>query len=162
MTITQTQADVISGYLQRIGFQGHIFDPNDHDESVHLISIPPSQPFWIFSFKPSTSPRVINGGNMFTYGVAADSFDAIVTSWDRNVNESTTIIQGMKTLKPEGLVFLCVEGEVAPTDRALFARAKVEFVTTLETYKAPNWPEICTMLCGVYKGGLYASQAGGA
>jgi len=106
MTITQTQADAISGYLQRIGFQGHIFDPNDHDESVHLISIPPSQPFWIFSFKPSTSPRVINGGNMFTYGVAADSFDAIVTTGPSTQLDKDRLRQGLVTLKPFGLVIL--------------------------------------------------------
>lgn len=126
MTITRTQADAISGYLQRIGFQGHIFDPNDHDESVHRIPIPSAQPFWIFSFKPAISPRVINGGNMFTYGVAADSFDAIVTS--RPVDHLACLYQGMRTLKKDGLVLLCVEDSIGAGDRALFAKLNVSYL----------------------------------
>jgi len=145
MTITQNQAEALSAYLQRIDFHGHIFDPNDHDESVHLIPIPSSQPFWVFSFKPSVSPRVINGGNMFTYGVAADSFDAIVlklADWDWE-----TVMQGMKTLKVGGLVFLCVPREVRAGDRAIFARLKVSFVEAIETHDE-------SIMVGRYKGGI--------
>lgn len=154
MTITQTQADAISGYLQRIGFQGHIFDPNDHDESVHLISIPPSQPFWIFSFKPSTSPRVINGGNMFTYGVAADSFDMIVTSQPVDLS---VVSQGMKTLKQGGLVCLCVPGQMKPKDRAVFTKLKVEFTHHIETCDDLGGSRLVafnSVLFGIYKGGM--------
>ena len=129
MTITQPQADALSAYLQRIGFQGHVFDPNDHDESVHLIPIPEGEPFWVFSFKPSVSPRVINGGNMFTYGVSTGSFDALVLKIS-NWNEDA-IKQGMKTLKAGGVVFMCVHREVRSGDRALFAHLNIAFKETL-------------------------------
>jgi len=133
MTITPDQAEALSGYLQWIGFTGMILDPNDHDESVHRIAtlLPDNQKYIrVYSFKPASHPHVLNGGRLFTYGVTAESMDAIVTSTDHWNSEA--VRNGMMALKPGGAFYLCVEGESMPAHRAFLAQAGVSYVDTID------------------------------
>jgi len=131
MTITLDQLFVLSGYLQRIGFTGTILDPNDHDESIHkLADMMPDDPYVrVYSFKPASNPNVLNGGHLFTYGITAESVDAIVTSssWDTDA-----VRIGVMALKPGGLFFLCTTSQLSmPTQRAMLSQAGVIYADFL-------------------------------
>jgi len=136
MTITYDHLSALSGYLQWIGFSGVILDPNDHDESVHgltdLLPTTSDSPYIrVYSFKPATHPHVLNGGHLFTYGVAADSVDAIVTSssWDTD-----SVRAGVMALRPGGLFFLCATWQLSnPTQRAMLAQAGVTYADTIDS-----------------------------
>jgi len=111
MTITPDQLHALSGYLQRIGFTGTILDPNDHDESIHqlanLLPSGPDDPYVrIYSYKPASNPNVLNGGHLFTYGVTGESMDAIITTGPSTQLDKDRLKEGLKTLKPFGLVIL--------------------------------------------------------
>jgi len=123
MTITPDQLHALSGYLQWIGFTGVILDPNDHDESIHeLTHLLPDDPYIrIYSFKPASHPHVLNGGHLFTYGITAESIDAIVTSssWATDPTKA-----GVMALKPGGLFFLCATSQLSEaTQRAMLVQA---------------------------------------
>jgi len=132
MTITPDQLHALSGYLQWIGFSGIILDPNDHDESIHsLAPLMPADPYIrIYSFKPATNPNVLNGGHLFTYGITAESVDAIVTSTDHWNSEAAR--NGMMALKPGGKFYLCVAGIFTPAHRAFLAQAGVAYENTID------------------------------
>jgi len=132
MTITPDQLHALNGYLQRIGFSGIILDPNDRDESVHsLTPLMPDDPYIrVYSFKPATNPNVLNGGHLFTYGVTAESIDAIVTSTDHWNSEA--VRNGMMALKPGGKFYLCVAGIFTPAHRAFLTQAGVAYEDTID------------------------------
>lgn len=132
MTITPDQLHALSGYLQRIGFTGVILDPNDHDESIHgLTDLLPDDPYVrVYSFKPASNPNVLNGGHLFTYGITAESMDAIVTSTDHW--NSKAVRNGMMALKPGGKFYLCVAGISTPAHRAFLTQAGVSYVDTID------------------------------
>lgn len=135
MTIIPDQLHALSGYLQWIGFTGVILDPNDRDESIHgLTPILPSTPgspyVRVYSFKPATNPNVLNGGHLFTYGITAESVDAIVTSSDHWNGEA--VRNGMMALKPGGAFYLCISGIFTPTHRAFLTQAGVSYVDTID------------------------------
>jgi len=132
MTITPDQLHALSGYLQWIGFSGIILDPNDHDESIHsLTPLLPADPYIrIYSFKPATNPNVLNGGHLFTYGITAESVDAIVTSssWDTG-----PVKVGVMALKPGGLFFLCATSQLTEaTQRAMLTQAGVTYADFID------------------------------
>jgi len=135
VTITPDQLNALSGYLQWIDFSGVILDPNDHDESIHgLTPLMPPGPddsyVRVYSFKPASHPNVLNGGHLFTYGITAESVDAIVTSsgWDI---EAVRI--GVMALKPGGLFFLCTTWQLSdPTQRAMLTQAGVIYADHMD------------------------------
>jgi len=83
-----------------------------------------------YSFKPATNPNVLNGGHLFTYGVTAESIDAIVTSTDHWNSEA--VRNGMMALKPGGKFYLCVAGIFTPAHRAFLTQAGVAYEDTID------------------------------
>lgn len=154
MTITPSQAKALSGYLQRIGFSGVVLDPNDHDESIfNIVPFLPTDPYIrVYSFKPAIHPNVLNGGHLFTYGITAESVDAIVTGanhWDHAAVEA-----GMKALKPHGLFVRCTPNPIEPKDRALLVRLKVGYTTHIDVPNPGHANGYGTVIIGEYKGGM--------
>lgn len=151
MTITYEQLSALSGYLQRIGFTGVILDPNDHDESVHqLADLLPSDPespyIRVYSFKPATHPHVLNGGHLFTYGVTADSVDAIVASASPDgdefprltMHQIEAIRAGVSALKPDGQFFFCTTGQLdVPYQRAMMVKVGVSYAGSTGSARSP-------------------------
>jgi len=132
MTITYDQLFALNGYLQWIDFSGVILDPNDHDESVHGLTpfMPPEPYVRVYSFKPAINHNVLNGGHLFTYGITAESVDAIVTSTDHWNSEA--VRNGMMALKPGGKFYLCVSGILTPAHRAFLVQAGVAYEETID------------------------------
>jgi len=106
VNISESQAKAIVAFLQSQSFQGYIFDPNDHDESVHQIQVlDPS--LSVFSFKPAVSPKVINGGTCFRHGAGSNMFNAIVTGPVRNPEDRRHVVNGLRACVDGALVIVC-------------------------------------------------------
>lgn len=106
MNIFPSQAQAIASFLTERSFTGYIFDPNDHDESVHQLH--DLSPDWsTFSFKPSVSNRVINGGTCFRHGAGSNMFNAIVTGPIRNGEDRRHVVNGLKACVDGALVIVC-------------------------------------------------------
>ena len=120
MNISMAQTRAIIAFLESQNFEGYVFDPNDHDESVHGIQVLAPH-FSVFSFKPAVSPKVINGGTCFRHGVGSNMFNAIVTGPIRNGEDRRHVVNGLRACVDGALVFVCNDGShsTVPQERYL-------------------------------------------